>query len=34
MLVLAAVYKAKLDQHLPHDTQLAPSNLHALFETT
>jgi hypothetical protein len=34
MLVLAAVYKSKLYQHLPSDTQLTPKNLNALFKRT
>jgi hypothetical protein len=34
MLVLAAVYKSKMYQHLPHDTPLTPRCLNALFERT
>jgi hypothetical protein len=34
MLVLAAVYKSKIYQHLPHDTPLTPSCLNALFDRT
>jgi hypothetical protein len=34
MLVLAAVYRSKMYQHLPHDIPLTPSNLNALFERT
>jgi hypothetical protein len=34
MLVLAAVYKSKIYQHLPHDTPLTPRALDALFERT
>jgi hypothetical protein len=34
MLVLAAVYRSSIYQHLPHDTPLTPRNLDALFERT
>jgi hypothetical protein len=34
MLVLAAVYKSNMYQHLPSDTPLTPSNLSALFDRT
>jgi hypothetical protein len=34
MLVLAAVYKSNMYQHLPPDTPLTPGNLNALFERT
>jgi hypothetical protein len=34
MLVLAAVYKSNIYQHLPPDTPLTPTNLSALFERT
>jgi hypothetical protein len=34
MLVLAAVYRSKLYQHLPPDTQLTRKNLNALFRRT
>ncbi|KAH7080687.1 hypothetical protein FB567DRAFT_110659 [Paraphoma chrysanthemicola] len=34
MLVLAAVYKSKLYPYLPHDTNLTPKTLNALFKRT
>jgi hypothetical protein len=34
MLVLAAVYKSRMYQHLPADIPLTPGNLDALFERT
>ncbi|KAH6132297.1 hypothetical protein HBI68_255470 [Parastagonospora nodorum] len=34
MLVLAAVYRSSLYQHLPHDTPLTPRALDALFART